>query len=60
MIDARLYYLRNEVINEVKEQEDKLKKCRDKLRDIDLVISELIEQNAKDERKERRLKKAKK
>lgn len=57
MIDATLYYLRDKALKEVKEQEDKLKKCKDKLRDIDLVISELIEQESKDERKEKKLKK---
>lgn len=59
MIDARLYSLRNKTLNELKELEAKLKKCKDKLRDIDLVISELIEQECKNERKERRLKKVK-
>lgn len=55
MIDARLYCLRDKCLKEVKEAEDKLKKYRDKLRDIDLVISGLIEQESNDERREKRL-----
>lgn len=49
-----IYNLRAKILEEMKGLEDQLKECRNKLRDIDIVLSELIKEESREERLERK------